>query len=656
MLSRAMRGLPVAGAALTTCSACSSGLGSIALGLTLLETDQADLVITGGYDPVSEYAYAGFDSLRLVAETSLRPFCTGRDGMKLAEGYGILVLERAADAARRGAPAQARVLGFGESADAHHLTQPHPQGEGAVRAVRAALASAGVEPEEVGLIAAHATGTPGNDVSEHAAYATVFGGGLGQIPVVGFKSHIGHCLGGAGAAELILSAMAMRNQAAPPTANITAADIEFPAITLIAGNARPARIRRTLNTSLGFGGANTCVVLGTPDTDRGAPHNGAPATPAPRDVLITGVGVVLPGIIGIDALGARLTERGAPAVRADTGVVPEEQILPLLNVRRVRRVSDFSKLSLAAAALAYRDAGIDDPAPFGAECSAVLGTMLGSTGYSEVYYRQIITEGMGAANPMLFAEGVPNAASAQLSMMLGIKGSCQTIIGSRTSGLDALGLATLRIQCGLWDRAVVGAGEEYGALVNSAMRACGLYAGSSADLPFAGERGFATGAGAVVLILESASAAKARGARARGKVNGYHASLAAPDSGIERASGVERVVRNCGPVAAVVSSASGSRLDAVERVGLAKAADRSAGLRVSSIHGHVAETLSVSPLAALAGLLITGKLPRLLSPEADLPDRLFGATGDEPAIDVAVLSTDPSGSCSAVRIGVGWKP
>ncbi|MDI1290819.1 MAG: beta-ketoacyl synthase N-terminal-like domain-containing protein, partial [bacterium] len=160
---RAIHGLGIEGGVLTTCSACSSSLGAIALGVTLLECGYADLVIAGGYDAISEYAWAGFQSLRLIAPGPLRPFCRGRQGMKVAEGYGIVVLERASSALRRNAPVKARLAGWGESADAHHLTQPHPNGDGALSAMRQALQRAGVRPDELGMVAAHATGTPDND-------------------------------------------------------------------------------------------------------------------------------------------------------------------------------------------------------------------------------------------------------------------------------------------------------------------------------------------------------------------------------------------------------------------------------------------------------------------------------------------------------------
>ena len=214
-LRDAMIDVPFTGFSATGCSACSSSLGSIALGVSLLRSGQLDLVIAGGYDTISEYVYAGFNSLRLVAPGPLRPFTKDRQGMKLAEGYGIVVLERAEDAESRGIKPLATILGYGESADAHHLTQPHPQGEGAARAISAALASAGLTPADIDLIAAHATGTPDNDAGEYAALSRVFGDDLPRVPVIAFKSHLGHTLGGAGAVELILSALCMRDQIVP---------------------------------------------------------------------------------------------------------------------------------------------------------------------------------------------------------------------------------------------------------------------------------------------------------------------------------------------------------------------------------------------------------------------------------------------------------
>ncbi len=514
VLREAIDGLPIGGDAVTTCSACSSSLGSVALAVTLLETGQLDLVIAGGYDAVSEYAYGGFHALRLVTDGPPRPFARDRRGMKLGEGYAVVALQRAADAARP----LATVLGYGESADAHHLTQPHPSGRGAASAIAAALARAGLSPADVDLVAAHATATPDNDAGEAAALAAVFGPALPHVPVVALKSHLGHTLGAAGAVELVLSALALRDGTVPPTAHTTAADVDFPGLSLATGVPKAAPLRRTLNTSLGFGGANTAVILGK--------AHGTAVGPPAQDVFVTGLAVLL-----------------SPT---------DDDLAPHLNPRRTRRVSDYVKLTLAATALALRDGGLDGTIP--PDTAVLLGTAHGSTAFAADYYRGLVDGGFVAANPVLFAEGVPNAAAAHVSLTHGLTGACQTLIGSRTAGLDALRLATLRIANGDWDRAVVGAAEERSALVDAAYRHAGLPV--------------TTAAGAVVMILEGRRSLDARGGRPRGTVT---ATAAARGRGAARS-----VLSRLGPVPRTLSGATGRR---------------------------PAERFSVGPLAAVAAAL-----------------------------------------------------
>lgn len=647
------------GLAATTCSACSSSLGSVALAVTLLRAGELDLVIAGGYDPVSEYVYGGFNSLRLVAEGPLRPFARGRCGMKLAEGYGVVVLERAADAARRGIGRPvARILGCGESADAHHLTQPHPQGDGAARAMLAALKSADLDPAQIDLIAAHATGTRDNDAGEFAALSRAFGDPLPNIPVVAFKSHLGHTLGGAGVVELILSAMALRDGMIPACANVKAEDVEFAGLNLSTGAPKAARLRTSLNTSLGFGGANTCVILGSPaeiGRPTASPRRSGDRGNIRRDVFVTGVGVVFPGAVGNNAFIARLNEKSPAPVTQDTGPLGDEAIAHLLNARRVRRMSEYVKLSLAATALAYRDAAIDDPASFSETCSAILGSTHGSANYSADYYGQIVREGISAANPLLFAEGVPNAAAAHLSLMLSLKGACQTIIGSRTAGLDALRLAAARIAAGEWDRAVVSAGEEYCPLVNETYRHCGVYAGEDCGTPFGGGNAFATGSGAVTLILESRASIVSRssmsgGGNPRGTVERCASAASFREKRAEVES-VMRVLRDLGQPGAVISSANGTWIDRAEAAAL-RHGGSSAGnaATVSSIYGHLAETFSAGPLAAIAAVLLTGRIPALFGAGVS---GLRTAGAMEETRSFGVLCTDYTGLVSGCRVGVG---
>lgn len=610
VIQNACGDLPLRGCGITTCSACSSSLGAIALAVTLVRNGQFDLILAGGYDAISEYVYGGFNSLRLVASGLPRPFTRDRQGMKLAEGYGIVALERAADAMARGARPMAAILGYGESADAHHLTQPHPQGQGAARAMRQALAAAKMTPADIDLIAAHATGTPDNDASEFAALSKVFGGDLPRVPVVAFKSHLGHTLGGAGVVELILAAKALQEQIVPACANISAEDVEFAGLNVSTGKARSARIRATLNTSLGFGGANTCVILGLPaegeapaePRSSSAPRLGWDLALPSQEVLITGIGVLLPGAIGNDAFLRKLID-GSDAFG---GEIPEADIAPLLNVRRIRRMSQYVKLSLAATMLCLRDAGIENVAPFAETWAAVLGTMHGSTGYCEQYYGQIVREGIAAANPMLFAEGVPNAAAAHLSLMLSLRGPCQTVIGSRTAGLDAIRLAAARIAAGEWERAIVGAAEEFSPTVNAA------HARWRADDSGA----CCVSSGAVMFLLESRPAMQSRGGRARGEIMKTSGGVARGGGQIARLAG--QAIRSIGSPSIVLGSGNGTWIDRAERIGAARAAER-----LIPAAAAIGECYSVVPMAAVAGVLLKDQFS------------IFGTIGVDPAGAVA---------------------
>jgi 3-oxoacyl-[acyl-carrier-protein] synthase II len=605
VIARAVHDLPIAGGMATTCSACSSSLGSIALGVTLLQSGQADVVIAGGYDPVSEYAWAGFNSLRLVSGPPLRPFVKGRCGMKVAEAYAIVILERAADVGQRGGRAFATVAGWGETADAHHLTQPHPQGQGAAAAMQQAIGRANLSALDIGLISAHATGTPDNDSAEFAAMHATFGDRLPQVPVVGFKSHLGHTLGAAGAIELLLSACALRDGLVPPTALDPSETVEFDAVSLNRTTPKHADIRATLNTSLGFGGANTSVVLTpAPSTSSLARSPGAGTMPSlrqanaqatPRPVVVTGIGLMLPGMYNRDQFRTKFGQSTSASERIDFA-----QVESILNARRIRRMSDYVKLTLAAATQAVRQAFGDSGVP--TDTAAILGTTHGSAGFSEGYYRQLVAEGATAANPLLFAEGVPNAAAAQLSLMLGLTGACQTILGTRTAGLDALRLAMLRIQSGDWARCIVSAGEEDSSIVASAYEQC---SDGRAD----------NTAGAVALMLEAADTAAARGARVLATLT--HATAA---SG-RREDLLQTIAHTLEPLPSSRAIAPAGRIEA--------AALRKANRPEQSIDlQSIGQRFSTTPLAGLVALIDRG--------DAGI-----------------VCAADPSGLAAAVRVEAG---
>jgi 3-oxoacyl-[acyl-carrier-protein] synthase II len=245
-------------------NACASGAAALQVALDRLRGGEADLVVAGGYDPFCEYTHAGFGSLMLLSRQGCRPFQAGRDGMLLGEAYGILILERAADAEARGAPVQAVLCGAAATADGYHLTQPQPEGAGAARCMQAALDDAGLTREAIGYVNLHGTGTPFNDLAEYRALATVFGDRLGQIPASSTKSFLGHTLGAAGAIEVIVSVLALQHGFAPPTLHVDAQDPETLGLDVLAGGAIDLHARYALSNSFGFGGANATVIVGRP--------------------------------------------------------------------------------------------------------------------------------------------------------------------------------------------------------------------------------------------------------------------------------------------------------------------------------------------------------------------------------------------------------
>jgi 3-oxoacyl-[acyl-carrier-protein] synthase II len=642
-LRLATSGLGLHGSAATTCSACSSSLGSIALAVTMLQSGEADLVIAGGYDAISEYAWGGFNALRLVAPGPLLPFTRGRRGMKLGEGYGIVVLERAADARRHGARTIATIAGWGESADAHHLTQPQPQGEGALRAMREATQRANIAPNQLDLIAAHATGTPDNDAAEHAALAQLLGDSIADKPVVCFKSHLGHTLGGAGAAELILSVLALRDGMIPACANVQPDQLEFPNLRVTHTKPTSASIRHTLNISLGFGGANTCIVLSrTPP--QSAQHVAAGRSPNTKETWITGIGIVLPGAIGNEQFVSKLHNPSSCSSLIDADF---EQFL---SARRVRRMSAYVKFTLAAATLACRDAAIADTTDLLADTAAILGTMHGASGYCNDYYAQIVREGVLAANPMLFAEGVPNVGAAQLSLMLGLKRACQSIIGTRTAGLDALRLAWLRIVSGAADRVIVGGGEEVQGVVEGAYASCGLIAANGeAAPPFGKPTGFRSTAGAVCLVVESSDAARARGAKPYAVIDCVRGRSGEREM-LPRT--MSRLLESLPAERNIISSANGTWIDRAELAALSRS---KGGTSVGCAYDAFGETWSASPLVAIAAALLTRELPPLHHPPP-ATDNVSWSTRGRRIDRFTALCSDFSGACGAANLRLPAEP
>ncbi|MGC5327169.1 beta-ketoacyl-ACP synthase II [Brevibacillus sp. SYSU BS000544] len=248
-------------------TACATGTNAIGDAFKLIQHGHADVMITGGTEAtIRPMALAGFCSAKAMSTRNdeptkaSRPFDKDRDGFVMGEGAGVLVLEELESAKKRGANIIAEVVGYGMSADAHHITAPSPGGEGAARCMRNALKDGGIDPSEVGYVNAHGTSTGQGDVAETMAIKSVFGEHAYQLAVSSTKSMTGHLLGATGGIETVATAYALRDQVLPPTINLDNPDPECD-LDYVPNVARKANINVALSNTFGFGGHNATIVL-----------------------------------------------------------------------------------------------------------------------------------------------------------------------------------------------------------------------------------------------------------------------------------------------------------------------------------------------------------------------------------------------------------
>jgi 3-oxoacyl-[acyl-carrier-protein] synthase II len=249
-------------------SACSSGADAIADGVRALRLGETDAMIVGGAEAqILQLPLAAFANMGALSESGVcRPFDARRDGFVMGEGAGVMVLEAGEVAARRGAPVLGEILGYGITNDVYHMVAPHPDGRGAAKAIRRALADAAVSPEDVDYVNAHGTATPTNDRAETVALKQVLGARAGEVPVSSLKSAIGHLIGAAGAVECGATLLALRREIAPPTLNYevpeAGLDLDYvPNYARALSRSAGDRRRVALCNSFGFGGHNSVLVL-----------------------------------------------------------------------------------------------------------------------------------------------------------------------------------------------------------------------------------------------------------------------------------------------------------------------------------------------------------------------------------------------------------
>ena len=252
----------------TNAMSCASGAIAIGEGWRHVRDGASDVALVGGVEaPLAPLCYGAFSLIRAMStrneepERASRPFDAERDGFVMAEGSAVLVLEERSHALARGATIYAELLGYGNTNDAHHMTAPRPDGAQAARAMRLALASAGVRPEQIDYVNAHASSTPLNDTTESRVIRDVLGEGADSVAVSGTKGYHGHALGATGAIEAAISALAIQRGWIPPTLNLEEPDRECD-LQYVRGDGQEREIQYAISNSFGFGGINAALVMG----------------------------------------------------------------------------------------------------------------------------------------------------------------------------------------------------------------------------------------------------------------------------------------------------------------------------------------------------------------------------------------------------------
>lgn len=392
-------------------TACAAGNSALSRAFHLIRSGRADLMVAGGVDVFVKITFAGFNRLLAVAPEHPAPFSPGRRGLIPGEGCGILILEDLEKAEAQGRRVYAEMTGFGMSSDAKHATMPDI--EGVARAMAACLEASGLTPETVDYISAHGTGTPANDKTETAAIKKVFGSRAPSIPISSIKSMLGHCMGAASALEAVACCLALQSGEIPPTINHKAGDPDCD-LDYVPNKSRKIPLKNVISNAFAFGGGNAVIALGDPKQSGG---RRTPPSKTPARVVITGVGTV---------------DSKEPVTLA-------ESLLPEKNLSTIDRPIAFAICGVKKA--------LDD-ARLSLEDAVGGGIVLDSSGEIEsqfLFYRDILKDGPGAAEPGQFPITLANAAASRSAIIFGLSSVNISLGGSFSAGESALALARDRL-------------------------------------------------------------------------------------------------------------------------------------------------------------------------------------------------------------------
>jgi 3-oxoacyl-[acyl-carrier-protein] synthase II len=493
----------------TLSSACSSGCSALVVAASWLLAGQVDVAIAGGSDGLCMLTLAGFNALGALDPEPCRPFDVRRRGTSLGEGAGFLVLERAERARARGARPVAELAGWAVGAEAHHITNPAPDGAVVASLIERAIARAGLRPSDIDYVNAHGTGTPLNDPVEAAALRRALGGEAARVPVSSTKGQIGHTLAAAGAIEAAITALVVARKTLVPTAGLDEPDPAAPLVHVPHVGREVPRVRAALSNAFGFGGMDAVLVFADPEMGREREGGAAGREEGPHSrtfphcclsgvPVITGAAVFGPcGLLDAEACATIPEQRFGE----DAAVDPDAH----LDALRARRLDRAARLGSVAAQKALAHAGA--PAE---GTGVVLGSAFGNVDGSAAFMHRIFDKGPRAASPAEFPNLVPSSPVGHVSIYLGLRGPAFATADLAASGESAVVQAAQLVAAGEAKRLVAGAVEPRSDIVERVLAA--LFASSPAQ---AGARRVDV---AAAVVVEADGEVRARGARVLARV------------------------------------------------------------------------------------------------------------------------------------------
>ncbi len=405
------------GPALTVSTACSSGTVAICMALKMLQSGEAEWVLAGGADSLCRLTYYGFHSLQLVDPDGSKPLHTNRKGMSVAEGAGLLLLTTVKP---KRSPGQ--ILGCGLTCDAYHPASPHPEGEGAFRAMRNAINDAGSNARTIDYINLHGTGTIDNDLAESKAIRAIF---ANPPPLSSIKGATGHSLAASGALEAAISAICLQEGFLPANTGCSVPDPELQLTPISAPLNQP--VSTILSNSFGFGGNNACLIISKADSPT-APCRETEYVPLTimGKACITGAGHTRDSLETFSKLAAI------------SGTLDLKTISAGLPARKVRRLKRFSRIALALAAAAKEDSGLER-----SPHSVFMGSAWGALSETYDFIDKLQNSDEKFPSPIDFVGSVHNSAAGQIAIMHGTKDTNITSSGGDYSFEQALLAADL---------------------------------------------------------------------------------------------------------------------------------------------------------------------------------------------------------------------